>query len=170
MNTKISVKVGTIEVAYEGEASFLQEGLNELLLSLSNLQAASSQLLPKTQVEDTNLQSSDQTVGKLRDNNLPEVTTNTIASAMPAESAQDLILCAMAHLQLVLRQPTNNRDDIRQEIKSATSHYNKNMSTNFSKDLKRLVDKKHILEGRKDEYSLSLDRLTTFEALLDRIK
>lgn len=54
MDTKISVKVGTIEVEYEGEASFLTHGLNDLLSNLSNIQAATPQLLTKSQLESTN--------------------------------------------------------------------------------------------------------------------
>jgi hypothetical protein len=70
MDTKISVKIGTIEVEYEGEASFLTQGLNHLLSNLSNIQTANPQLLPKLQLENTNAIISDQKAEEPRSDNV----------------------------------------------------------------------------------------------------
>ena len=121
MDTKISVKVGTIEVEYEGEASFLTHGLNDLLLNLSNILAATPQFITKSQLENTNEIIIDQKAHETCSNNFPQMSTSNIAARLPAKSAKDLVLCAMATLQLVKKQEKQKRQYILTEMQTATS-------------------------------------------------
>ena len=166
MDTKISVKVGTIEVEYKGEASFLTHGLNDLLSNLSNIQAATPKLLTKSQLESTNEIIIDQKAEDSRSINFPQMSTSNIAARPPAKSAKDLVLCAMANLQLVKKQEKQIRQHILTEMQTATSYYKQTMAKNLSRTLTSLLKSKEINEIGKDEYSLTAATLKKFEAIL----
>ena len=165
MDTKISVKVGTIEVEYEGEASFLTHGLNDLLSNLSNIQAATPQLLTKSQLESRNEIIIDQKAEETRSNNFPQMSTSNIAARLPAKSAKDLLLCAMANLQLVKKQEKQKRQHILTEMQTATAYYKKTMAKNLSQTLTSLLKSNEINEIGKDEYSLTAATVKKFEAI-----
>ena len=166
MDTKISVKVGTIEVEYEGEASFLTHGLNDLLLNLSNILAATPQFITKSQLENTNEIIIDQKAHETRSNNFPQMSTSNIAARLPAKSAKDLVLCAMANLQLVKKQEKQKRQYILTEMQTATSYYKQTMAKNLTRTLDSLLKSKEINEIGKDEYSLSAATVKKFEVIL----
>ena len=166
MDTKISVKVGTIEVEYEGEASFLTHGLNDLLSNLSNIQAVTPQFITKSQLENTNEIIIDQKTDETRSNNFPQMSTSNIAAWLPAKSAKDLVLCAMANLQLVKKQEKQRRENILSEMKTATPYYKKTMASNLTQTFSSLLKSKEINEIGKDEYSLTAATVKKFEAIL----
>lgn len=166
MDTKISVKVGTIEVKYEGEASFLTQGLNDLLSNLSNIQAATPQLLPKLQLENTNAIISDQKAEEPRSDNVEQMSTSNIAARLQSDSAKELVLCAMVNLQLMKNQKTQKRNDILNEMKTATGFYKATMTKNLTNTLLSLIKSKEINEISKNEYSLTSATVNKFKGLL----
>lgn len=91
-------------------------------------------------------------------------STNTIAAHLDAKSGPELVICAMAELELVQGRPSSSRTDILAEMKSATTYYKATMSSNLSGSLSRLVKDKRINQIAADTYALSANERKQLEA------
>lgn len=159
---KIRIKVGAMEVEYEGDPSFLKDGLESLLATMADLST-------KVPTEPGIL--SDEANGATPPSspNGYDFSTSTIAAHLDAKSATELAVCALAKLQLVDKKESVKRADILSEMKSATAYFNKNMSANLSKSLKTLTTNKRINHGASDTYSLSASEQKSIEGKIANI-
>lgn len=153
---KIRIKVGSMEVEYEGDPSFLKDGLESLLAKMAEL--------------STKVPSEPEALPDVASNTAPPSTTigydfstSTIAAQLDAKSATELAVCALAKLQLVDKKESAKRTDILSEMKSAKAYYNNNMGSNLTKSLKTLTTNKHINHGASDTYSLSASEKQSIE-------
>ena len=129
----IAIKVGQIEVTYEGDQTYIDDGLPKLLARLGDMPAFVSKSV--AQQTDRAVALGDATLGH---------TTSQIAQLMSASTGPDLAMAAMAHLTLVKGQPKVARSDILAEMKGATAFYSENYSSNLSSILNGLIKKKQI--------------------------
>lgn len=161
---KIKIKVGSLEVEYEGPPSFLTSGIDSLLDKMGDLAG----WIPEETVvaEGAKVEAS---ITPAMEPKTRELSTNTIAAHIGANSGPDLIICAMAQLEILQGKSDSNRTEILQEIKNASNYYNKNMSGNLSLNLKNLVEAKKILERGKDRYALHIETRKEVEGKLDSI-
>lgn len=149
MTSKLRIRIGEVEIDYEGTEEFLKIELPQLLKTAMELHKADE------------AGSSHQTDRKQKGGATPSgqtllLTTNSIAAKLGAKSGSDLLLAAAAHLALVKKSEPFTRPQLLTEMKSATSYYNKNYATNLSSYLKTAIQKDGPLsETSKHSYALS---------------
>ena len=89
-----------------------------------------------------------------------------LASHADAETSADLILCAMAFLELNAKQNPNSSKEILAEMKNVSTVYNSMMSTNNTKNLRSLAKSKKINEVSSGKFSLGKEERQKFEAII----
>ena len=156
-SAKIRIKIGVIEIEYEGKASFLQDELLSLVQNLVSFYAEHKAAIPLDAPSD----------GAKGGSSAPlDHSTNTIAGHLGASSGPDLAIAAAAHLTLVKKQDKFTRREIDTEMKSATTYYKQNMSSNLSAALTTLLKGKRLNQIQKDVYALSASEKSALEAKL----
>lgn len=163
-SAKIRIKIGAIEIEYEGQASFLQDELLNLVQNLVGFYAEHKAAIPiDAPSVDVQGRNSAGSPGSL------DHSTNTIAGHLGASSGPELAIAAAAHLTFVKQQDRLTRKEIDTEMKNATTYYNKNMSSNLSSSLTTLVKAKRFNLIRKDVYALSASEKLALEAKLAQL-
>lgn len=148
--TKIHIRLGEIEVEYEGEADFLSSGLTTLLEQLHELSARVSKERGSAK---THVEPKPREVGTTA---LP-MTTKTVAQKLSAKSGSELALAAGAQLGILQGQHTFKRSEIQKQMESATGIYTPNMASNLTKSLNRLVKNRKMVEAEAGVYALTPD-------------
>ncbi len=130
----IKIRLGNLEVEYEGDQEFIESGLLDLI----------SELKEAAPVASAGFASAP---GGNGDGSSPGGfghTTSQIAQIMSVSTGPDLAIAAAAHLTFVKGQTHLQRADILKEMKGAPSFYNDNYSSNLSSILNGLVKKKQL--------------------------
>lgn len=159
MTSKIKIKMGAIEIEYEGSEAFLKEELPSLLKAVSDLYQSSEPLIENGNA-DKKPASNSSGAKKVQG------TTATLAAKLGGGTGPDLIMSAAARLTFVLGKEKFHRKELMEEIKSATSYYKGTYLSNFSKLLNGLIKSGKLMEPAKDNYSLSADSLKSIGAKL----
>jgi len=95
--------------------------------------------------------------------------TITIAAHIGAKTGTELMICAMAQLELVQNKASYNRSDILTEMKTAPSYYDKNMSSNMKHNLNSLIKNKQIKKISNDVDALCASERKQVEARVAEI-
>lgn len=140
--SKIRIKIGRIEIEYEGSHDYLSEDLPKLLQTVTALRAD---------------------VGGDDEGNGGEPTKSSnfkgtvaaIAAQLGAKSGPDLVIAALAKLTLVDNIEAPSREALLTAMKSATAYYKQTYSGNLSGALKSLQTKGRITEPATDRYALT---------------
>ncbi|GAB4512731.1 MAG: hypothetical protein Tsb0026_16850 [Sulfuricaulis sp.] len=152
MTSKIRIKLGPIEVEYEGTENFLKEELPQLLEAVANLHKQSG------------LQEKPPAGGAPGGGGagIPQLqsTTGTIAAKLGCKTGPDLVLAAAARLTFALTKETFSRKELLEEMKTASAYHKANYVKNLSQYLRGLVKEGTLLETSKDTYSLSASKKT----------
>lgn len=148
MASKIRIKMGDVEVEYEGSETFLREELRELLSGVLELHREREESGDGSgnHQGSTEEQSPAATVSG---------TTNTFAAKLSVAKGSDLVIAAAARITLGLGQESFTRGDLLKEMKTAKSYYKKTYSNNLSSYLKSLVSADRIREVAHETYALS---------------
>jgi hypothetical protein len=140
MSSKMRIKVGQIEVDYEGTEEFLKKDLPALLLSVSKLFSGEAGK-PNLATAEVHL---DQ-----------HLSAKTIASKLGVKSGSELVMAACAHLSLVKKQATFGRKAILDEMKGATGFYKSTYGSNLTKYIDSLLKSDDLTETGTDAYTIS---------------
>lgn len=160
-SAKIRIRIGAIEIEYEGKASFLQDELLNLVQNVVGFYAEHKAAIPVVApLDEAKSASSGRSPADL------DQSTNTIAGRLGATSGSELAIAAAARLALVNRKDKFTRKEIDTEMKSATTYYGKNMSSNLTSSLNTLVKGKRLNLVGKDIYALSATEKLALEAKL----
>jgi hypothetical protein len=151
MPLKLRIKVGSTEVEYEGEESFLKEAVAEILDKVYEVYRASSS--SEKPMEDTNGRSSIPDSTTSNGASKIELTTGNIAMKFHARTGADLALAACVHLHFVLNKPTFTRAEILEDMKTATSYFQETYRKNLTNILQRLVKGNKLVERRTNVYA-----------------
>jgi hypothetical protein len=157
MECKIRIRVGNIEVEYEGTEAYLKADLPNLIESLAGLPLGEE---PVAEEEEELPDASDPTNKKI------QLTTNSIASQLKANSGKDLVLAACAHLHLVKGQSTFRRKNILAEMRLANNYFKNSFASNLGASLASLVKGGKLIERAKDEYALDAKTLSDLDTRL----
>ncbi|MBL1321037.1 MAG: hypothetical protein COA63_008270 [Methylophaga sp.] len=155
MTSKIKIKMGAIEIEYEGSEDFLKEELPELLSAVSNLYQKSANVL-KTE-ESSTVQATNTDI---------KGTTSTLAAKLGGGTGADLCMAAIARVTFVLNKETCTRKELLDEMKSAKAYYKANYSSNLTKIINKLVKDGKLMEPSAGSYSLSAENRTGIGAQL----
>lgn len=162
MTSKIKIKMGAIEIEYEGSEQFLKDELPALLSAVSELYKSSASLISKI---DNNSLSETSTAAIVASK--IQGTTATLAAKLGGGSGPDLAICAAARLTFVLNKDKFHRKELLAEMKTASSYYKSTYMSNMSTLLSGLVKSGKFMEPSTDNYSLSADSLKSIGAKLD---
>jgi len=160
MTSKIHIKAGNFEIDFEGEETFIKQGLLKTVEEIS-------QLFKEKKI----IGSSSQENGvKLPQNNIAgniiEGTVNTIADKLNVKSGSDLIIAAAAHLDFVNGRQEFSRKDILSDIQTASNYYKDSYSPNLSVYLKNLGRSQKLNEIRPETYALQAKERARLKELL----
>lgn len=159
-NERVRIKLGSVEIEFEGEGDFARSGVLGLLQEA--LALAPKSVAPVDRIDEHG----DPGAGQAVQEELGGVTVATIAAHLEPRGAQDLILCALARLQLLQGASEVSRDDIWEAMKGATGYFKASMNKNFPRDLARMVKRKKINEVASGMYSLTASTRKELEAKL----
>lgn len=149
MSSKLRIKIGEVEIDYEGSEDFLKEELPQLLATAMELHKASETTQSQNHVDE---QSSDTMRGGESGIGL---TTGGMAAKLRANSAVALLRCAAGHLTLVKNKIRFSRQDLLSEMKSAAGYYKKTYSNNLTKSINTCLKDGTISEVGTNTYTLS---------------
>lgn len=158
---KIRLKIGQLEVEYEGAISFLNEGIFNLMEKLVGFYNDHKSAIP---VEPPTANTNGGRQAGL--NNDLDHSTNTIAAHLEATSGTELVIAAAARLSLLKKKGTFTRKEINDEMKSAATYYKESMTGNLTKSLDTLLKNKRLNQSAKDTYALSASERKALEAKL----
>lgn len=160
---KIRLKIGPLEVEYEGKESFLQDGLFNLTEKLVGSYTEHQSAFP-TDSSPTHTQSGSATNANCE----IDMSMDTIASRIEANTGTSLVIAACTYLTLVKKINSFPRQEIHQHMKKATSYYKKSMASNLTKMLHQLVRESRLHQGSGGNYALSAQEKHKAEKALDK--
>lgn len=151
---RISFKVSGLEVECEGSEEFITNSMldmvNQVLDLCCDKQEAITSISKISPAPNPNPGAN----GLISERPKLDKSTNTIALELGAKSGPKLAMAAVAHLNLVKGQSTFTRNEILEEMKSATSIYKQTFGNNLTASLDRLIKAKRLLLNDKDTYAL----------------
>lgn len=132
MSIKVKIKIGQVEIEYEGPEEFLKSEMPKILQEVQKLHA-----LPEMEPSDGG--SGAGGFGQSHGQGGITGTTGAIAAKLKASSGPDLIIAAAAKLSFVDKLDHIPRKMFLDEMKSATGYYKATYRANLSGYLERLV-------------------------------
>jgi len=161
VSSKLRIRIGDVEIDYEGTEEFLKLELPQLLKTAMELHKASG-AVPASGT--ANGGASGSSAGK---GGVASFTTGSIAARLGAKSGSDLLTAAAAHLALVKRKEPFTRQQLLTEMQSATSYYKSSYSPNLTKYIKTALQKGGPLsETAKNSYALTASARADLEKKL----
>lgn len=158
---KMRIKMGPIEVDYEGTEDFLKQELPSILTAISTLYKDAGPALQAA----VSTGSAAAAGGATPPPENVGMSVTTIAAKLGVKSGSDLILAAATRLT---RGGLANfpRAKLLEEMKQATGYFNANHTSNLSKNLLSLIKAGKLQETAKEIYALSTAARTELEARL----
>lgn len=154
--TKVKLRIGQIEVEYEGSEQFLKAELPALLKAVADLHQAAGQ-----QPLSPNLGGPAQTTSA------PSLaSTSTVASKLGCKKGTDLLLAAAAYLAIGTSKSSFTRSELNDQMKTASTYYKKTYSDNLTSYLDTLVKDNKLLHVSGTTYSMHADVLTEMRSRL----
>jgi len=151
LSSKLRIRIGEVEIDYEGPEEFLKEDLPQLLKTAMELHEASGSPVSRNDDKKGGATGAGATGGGTL-----SLTTSSIAAKLGSKSGAELLTAAAAHLALVKRTEPFTRQQLLKEMKSATSYYSKNYSANLSGYIKTALQRGGPLsETTKNSYALT---------------
>ena len=165
MAVKLRVKVGSIELDYEGSEDWLKEGLPNLITNVSELQRLPGSMAGGFPPPEN---AGGKSSGQLPSNGTSDfqMSVENVSHKINAKEGTDLIRAAAAYLTLVERKNTFSRKELLDAMKSATSFYDSSAVKNLSYNLGKLQKAGHINERSKGVYALTATQRKSLEEQL----
>lgn len=166
MSSKIKIKIGQIEIEYEGSEEFLKEELPSLLGAVTELYKETGVQLEPVQVQPSTYNQNPEN-GVAKASSYGDFgTTNSIAAKLGAKTGTELAMAAAARLVLGMGQEQFTRKQLLQEMQNGTQYYKSSYGSNLSKTIKTLVGDHKFIERAKDTYALKADVVSSLGARL----
>jgi hypothetical protein len=143
MTTKLKLKLGALEIEFEGSEEFITTGLMPLVEALQKVEVPD---LPSPEPA---------TKGGAHKHADATITTSTIAQKLGAASGRDLVLAAIARLLIVKQGEHASRLEILKEMRGAKSYFKRSYNNNLTKTLGALTTSGKFNDLGGDNYSLS---------------
>jgi hypothetical protein len=146
METKLKIRIGEIELDFQGSEEFIKADMQRLLTNVSEI---ASKIHPP---ESNHFQD------RINGHENPPTnilgTTNSIAAKLKVTSGPDLIMAAAAHLSFVKGLDKFHRKDILESLKSATTYYRQSYAKNLTSYLDNLLKSGQLTEQSNDVYAI----------------
>jgi hypothetical protein len=158
VSSKLRIRIGEVEIDYEGTEEFLKQELPQLLKTAMELHRASG--------GSSSGASDESEGGAAAARKVAYHTTRSIAAKLGVKSGSELLIAAAAHLALVKGTETFTRQELLSEMQSATSYYKSSYSPNLTKYIKTALKKGLLAENGKNLYALTATARTDLEKKL----
>jgi hypothetical protein len=158
LSSKLRIRIGEVEIDYEGTEEFLKQELPQLLKTAMELHRAAG--------ADNKSGSSGSSDGRKGGAGVPALTTGSIAAKLNATSGLDLLLAAGAHLTLVAKKETFSRQELLTEMQNASGYYKKSFSKNLTSYLNSALTDQKLTETAKNIFALSAKTRAELEGQL----
>jgi len=145
----IKLKLGALEVEYDGPTGFAEQHLMHMIGQFSTLDipdAVASERAPPTAGAPA-------PTGLAADSRA-KLSTTDFAAKMGAKSGSDLTMAAAASLHHTKGLEEFRRSDLLAEMKGAKAFYRASYGSNLSKSLEMLVKSSRLQSPRPDTYAL----------------
>lgn len=150
MSCKFRIKLGPVEVEYEGNEEYKKEKLLELASEIMRIYESSE----KKAEGDSGAH--DKGTGKDAGKGTGvQLTTGNIASKLDLGKGKELLLASCAYLEFLAHKETYKRDDILAQAKTATGFYKTSHGANLTIYLKRLVSAHKLNEIAEGTYTMT---------------
>lgn len=161
-NTHLKLRVGDLEIEYQGSASFLRSELLDLVRQVVELRQVAGSYeehevpspavdlnaaIPDSQVADVESSDSDAAL---------DMSITSVASRLDVKSGPDLAIAAAAFLTFCEEKETFSRAEIRETMKKAHGYYKQTMTKNLTASLQRLLQKDCLRQTKADHYTLAI--------------
>jgi hypothetical protein len=149
---KIRIKNGNFELEYEGEQSFIEDKLTDFVQLLIG-----------------GLEHQAETERSTANNiNYPamQISTNTIAQKVDAKTGSDLVIAAIAKIQIIDGKNSAQRQEILAEMREATTYFKETFASNLSAYLDNLVRAKRLNLVSRQTFSLPAPERSKLSELL----
>jgi hypothetical protein len=144
-DASIRIKLGHLEVEYQGDASFLRKDLLETVKELLELQKQ-NRIVEQTLSEAG---------GHAGGGGKFDYSTDTIANILGAKKGPDLMIAAAAHLHFVKGKERFTRKEITVEMRTASGHWKNSYVANMTTNLNGLKSKDRLRQISQGTYALS---------------
>jgi hypothetical protein len=155
--TKIKIKIGSVEIDYEGAPEFLDEKLMGLIEKILELNKSHQTVMPPQKQNSENFQFAPEKL---------ELSTNSIATKLNVKTTTDLALAACAYLFFVEQKSTFSRENILDAMKKASTYYKENDRKNLSSSLNSLMKNGVVLERTQGNFAIHANKIKELEVTL----
>jgi hypothetical protein len=163
MTSKIHIKVGNLEIDFEGSEDFIKQDLLKTFEQITDIFDMKDFQIPDTQETG---KTGEKLGGKSQGKSDIKGTTNSIAAKLGVKSGRDIVLAACAHLHFVKQSNTFDRTKILQSMKLATSYYKESHRSNLVNNLNTLIRQQKLNEISKGTYALPAKMIKELEGRL----
>jgi hypothetical protein len=160
MACKVGIKIGHVEINYEGDEAFFREELPKMILEISHL--VKNKETVENLSDDTVISPGVKKIGAKK----LDMSVSSIAAKIGQKTGPDLILAAAAYLTFVQKTESFSRNDLSKAMKTAPSLNKKSYVSNFATSLERLVTAQALTQNANGKYALSPSSLTKLGNLL----
>lgn len=154
----VRLRMGQLEVEYEGDASFLKSELVGLVRELAKLSDAEQVPLstepPAPPADDPGTKST------------VDMSMLSVATALNANSGPDLAIAAAVFLTICQGTEVFSRKEILDNMRAAPAYFKQAMSSNLSGTLQSLLKQKRLNQTAGDQYALAIKERERLHAIL----
>ena len=155
---QVRLRMGDLEIEYEGVASFLTSELLALVREVASLHAERTAPESADEVDAPQAASTRQGFAAL--------SMATVATRLNVKSGPELAIAAAAFLTICQGREVFARKNILEAMRTAPAHYKKSMGGNLSGSLQSLLRQKRLNETAGDQYALTVAEKESLHATL----
>ena len=161
MACKIGIKIGNVEINYEGEESFFRDELPKMISSITVLMKDKDLCLPKPEATTSSPEKNTPGNGRKVD-----LSVANIAKKIGQKNGPDLVLAAAGYLTFVEGIESFTRGQLWAKMKTAPSLNHASFNNNLTKYINGLVDSGLFIQNAAGKYALSPNGLAKLESAL----
>ena len=158
---KVRLKIGQLEIEYEGDVSFTKNDLSNLVDKIFGYYKQHETVLSNDLPSDYKGSEKSPDI-----NNKTELSIKTIASRLEVKTGPDLVMAVASYLTLVTSKDVFTRAEIVQEMKKANPFYKQSYVGNLTDSVNRLIKKGCLNETANNSYSLTPQKKKAMESKL----
>jgi len=159
---KLNIKLGALELNYEGPQDFAGDGIEPLIQYLAEVN------IPQLVAQTPNLPpaSTGQLDARIEPSQALKLSTTDFAVKMGAKSGTDLVMAAAAYLHHTQGAEEFRRSDLLSEMKASKAFYRASYGGNLTKSLDLLTKSGRLQNPKADTYALPYSEIERTKVLL----
>jgi len=158
-DSKIQVKVGSVEFSGEGNQDWLSKQLDKVLEQIPKLLKSEMDTPKKAGIKSDSTDSGESSITAL--------SLINIAGKLNCKSGNDLAVAAAAFLHFIEHKLAFSRDELSSTMKKALGFYKENMMGNLTKTLTQL-EKSGVFNKSSNLYSIQATKVAELNASLSK--